>query len=179
MGRGDGNNLYKGTNRFYDSGFQVVDNADNTKVLAIQCSGITAATTRTITVPDASITLRSNSASIQAAGNTTLTVAQSGEVFIGTEAGVQTYTLPIATTAGLRYTFVAGNAGGEVLVTPNAADSIKCKATVDQGASVAPVAGTGIKNTAATNVLGDNITLVSDGVSAWYMVAQSGIWASQ
>lgn len=110
----------------------------------------------------------------------TLTVAESSKVVIATKASAtQTFTLPIATTEGLSYTFIAGSAAGEILVTPNAADAILIKATVDQGASVAPAAGTGIKNTAATNVLGDMITLVADGVSKWYMVGQSGIWASQ
>lgn len=111
---------------------------------------------------------------------TTLTAAQSDKVIVATKASAtQTFTLPIATTKGLVFTFVCGNVGGELLVTPNAADSILIKATVDQGASVAPAAGTGVKNTALTNVLGDMLSLVSDGVSKWYMVAQSGIWASQ
>jgi len=35
-----------------DSSFQIVDNADNTKQVEFQCSGITTATLRTITIPD-------------------------------------------------------------------------------------------------------------------------------
>lgn len=37
---------------FHDSGFRLRDNSDATKQLAIECSGITTATTRTLTVPN-------------------------------------------------------------------------------------------------------------------------------
>lgn len=115
-----------------------------------------------------------------AAGSQTMTTAMANRVVIATEAGVQTFTLPTAASlAGSAYTFVCGNAGGEILVTPNAADQISSKGLVDHSTSVKPTAGTGIKNTAATNVLGDHITLVSDGVLTWHEVAGAGIWASQ
>jgi hypothetical protein len=40
-----------------DSGFRIRDDSDNTKQLAFECSGITTATTRTMTVPDESGTI--------------------------------------------------------------------------------------------------------------------------
>jgi len=40
-----------------DNGFRVRDNTDNTKQLAFECSGITAATTRTMTIPDSNGTI--------------------------------------------------------------------------------------------------------------------------
>lgn len=40
-----------------DSGFRVQDNVDSSKQLAFQCSGISSATTRTLTVPDESGTI--------------------------------------------------------------------------------------------------------------------------
>ena len=46
-----------GGNEFDDSLFRIIDNLDNTKKLAFQVSGLTTATTRTITVPDANFTL--------------------------------------------------------------------------------------------------------------------------
>jgi len=111
---------------------------------------------------------------------TTLTSAESGKVVIATKASAtQTFTLPAATVAGATFTFKAGHAGGEILVDPAGTDVIQAKATNDAGADVTPAGGTGIKNTAGTNVIGDYITLVADGVSKWYTVAQSGIWASQ
>lgn len=42
---------------FQDSGFEIYDNSDNTKKIAFEASGITAGQTRTITVPDASLTM--------------------------------------------------------------------------------------------------------------------------
>jgi hypothetical protein len=40
-----------------DSGFRVRDNSDNTKQLAFECSGITTATTRTMSIPDTNGTI--------------------------------------------------------------------------------------------------------------------------
>lgn len=118
---------------------------------------------------------------IVASGDKTVTSAMSGRVFMATAAtGTQTFTLPDAgTTAGLTYQFICGHASGEILIDPASGDKLRIKATEDAGASVAPAAGTGIKNTAATNVLGDHIDLVFDGVDTWHMIGQSGIWASQ
>lgn len=45
---------------FTDTGFRVVDDGDSTKKIALQASGITTGTTRTLTVPDASGTLTLN-----------------------------------------------------------------------------------------------------------------------
>lgn len=119
-------------------------------------------------------------AAVVASGDTTVTVAMSGRMFIATAAsGTQTFTLPNAgTTQGYEYEFVCGHASGEVLITPNAGDKIVCKATVD-GAVVAPAAGTGVKNTAATNIIGDHLRLKFDGVDTWYAISQAGTWASQ
>lgn len=116
-----------------------------------------------------------------ASGDKTVTAAMSGRVFMATaSSGTQTFTLPDAgTTAGYYYQFICGYASGEILINPATGDKIRIKATEDAGASVAPAAGTGVKNTAATNVLGDHIELVFDGVDTWHMVGQSGIWASQ
>jgi hypothetical protein len=106
--------------------------------------------------------------------------ANSGAVFLSTKAsGNQTYTLPSAVTPGLVFTFLTGSAAGEVLINPVGTDTLTIKATVDQGASIVTVTPLGIKNTAATNVVGDLITLISDGISNWWMIGQSGIWATQ
>jgi len=102
-----------------------------------------------------------------------------GLISIGTKAsGNQTYTLPAAQVAGLIFTFVCGSAAGEILVNPVGTDTISIQAT-NGGASVVTAAGIGIKNTAATNVLNDRVTLVSDGVSQWWAIEQAGIWATQ
>lgn len=44
-----------------DNGFRIRDNADNTKQVAFECSGISGSTTRTLTVPDDSGTIASES----------------------------------------------------------------------------------------------------------------------
>lgn len=118
---------------------------------------------------------------VTAAVSDALTVADSNRTFVCTlGSGTQTFTLPKASLlAGMVVTFVCGSAAGEILINPNAADQISAKGLVDHSTSVKPAAGTGIKNTAATNVLGDHITLVSDGVLTWHEVSGAGIWASQ
>lgn len=60
------------TTEFSDSEFRVQDNADATKQLAFECSGITTATTQTVTIPDASGTMTLNGAT-QTLTNKTLT----------------------------------------------------------------------------------------------------------
>jgi hypothetical protein len=121
-------------------------------------------------------------AEVVASGDKTVTAAMSGRTFIATaSSGTQTFTLPDAgTTQGLTYSFVCGHASGEILITPASGDSIVGKTHgAENGTGIAPAAGTGIKNTAATNVVGDFCTLVFDGVSAWYMTSVAGVWASQ
>ncbi len=109
----------------------------------------------------------------------TLAVSDSGKVCIATRASsTQTFTLPAATTEGLTFTFVCGHASGEINIDDAGADSFAVKAAED-GASVIVAATVGIQNTAGTNILGDRITLVADGVSRWYALDQSGIWATQ
>ena len=107
-----------------------------------------------------------------------VSAAINGKVFIATKASAtQTFTLPAASTAGLQYTFICGDAGGELKILGSAGDTIKLK-TAAGGTLLSIAADTGIKNTAATNIVGDTITLVSDGVTFWYAVSQNGIFAS-
>lgn len=107
-------------------------------------------------------------------------VADSGRVYVQTRSSTTvTYTLPAA-AAGLTYTFVCGDAGSEILITPAAGDAIVTKIHAAQdGTALAPAAGTGIKNTAATNVAGDSITLVALDATTWYGTSIIGLWASQ
>jgi len=117
---------------------------------------------------------------IPTATTRTLTADESGKLVIATlGSGTQTFTLPAATNEGCIFTFKCGHASGEILIDPAGTDVIQSKATNDQGADITPAGGTGIKNTAATNVIGDYITLIADGVDTWRTVAQSGIFASQ
>lgn len=110
----------------------------------------------------------------------TVTAAMSGRMFVDVKgSATTTFTLPSA-AAGLWYTFVCGSAAGEILITPATGDAIVTKIhAANDGTALAPAAGTGIKNTAATNVAGDCITLVALDATTWYGVGMTGVWASQ
>lgn len=116
----------------------------------------------------------------QATASKSVSAAESGTMFVDTQgAATTTFTLPGA-AAGLNYTFVCGSAAGEILITPASGDAIVTKIhAAENGTALAPAAGTGIKNTAATNVAGDMISLVALDATTWYGVAMTGLWASQ
>lgn len=109
-----------------------------------------------------------------------VTADESGKVFVQTRSSTTvTYSLPAA-AAGLEYTFVCGHADSEILITPVSGDAIVTKIhAAENGTALAPAAGTGIKNTAATNVAGDFIRLVALDDTTWYGVGMAGLWASQ
>jgi len=107
----------------------------------------------------------------------------SGRIYVGTAtSGTQTYTLPAVATAGVYFTFIAGHASGEILITTDSTDTLVMTSFAAVGADADTgivTVTTGIKNTAATNAIGDSITLVSSGTK-WFSVGiTSGIWASQ
>jgi hypothetical protein len=117
-----------------------------------------------------------------------LTANDCGNVYVATAtSGTQTYTLPAATNAGCMFTFIAGHAGGEILidaaadaqgfvVTTFAAVGADADTSILTEADGAP----GIKNTAGTNAIGDSLTIVADGTLTWLGVGIStGIWAAQ
>ena len=51
---------------FSDADFRVADNADQSKKLAFEVSGIATATTRTVTVPDKNLTIQAQAALLDA-----------------------------------------------------------------------------------------------------------------
>ena len=111
----------------------------------------------------------------------TVTASDTGTTYIAKRSSsTQTFTLPSASTAGLTYTFINGHVDGMIYIKGQSGDTINCKSNADgtDRVSVSVLATTGLRNNAATNVLGDNITLVSDGISTWWMTAQSGIFSS-
>jgi hypothetical protein len=122
------------------------------------------------------------------AATRTLTVGECGAVIVATKgSATQTFTLPAATNAGCQFTFIAGHADGEILIdaaadaqgfvyTHFAAVGADADTAIVTEADGAP----GIKNTAATNAIGDSLTLVADGTVTWLGVGiASGIWAAQ
>ena len=116
----------------------------------------------------------------------TLLASECGSVVIDNgSSSTQTYTLPAVANAGCQFTFIAGDAGGEILI--NASTTITCVITtfgaVGTDADTTIVSDsscqTGLKNTAATNAIGDNLTLVSDGTRWLGVGITGGIWAAQ
>jgi hypothetical protein len=119
--------------------------------------------------------------SVTSADTIAIAAADSGTVYVSTKASAtQVFTLPTAATAGLQYTFVCGNAGTEIHVGVTGAETIATKTHgANDATGIITTATTGLlKNTAASNVVGDFITLVSDGVSRWYGVSIAGVWSA-
>jgi len=113
----------------------------------------------------------------------TLLVGDSGMVFVAMlGSSTQTYTLPSVATAGVEFTFVCGHASGEILVTTAGTDPLVITTLTSVGSDIDSAivsVTTGIKNTAATNAIGDTLTIVSDGVTWFGLGITSGIWATQ
>jgi hypothetical protein len=115
------------------------------------------------------------------AATATLTTAESGKALVCTaSSGTQVFTLPSAAVPGQKFTFICGHASGEILVNPITGQNIVGKTHgAENGTGIATANDAGIKNTAATNVIGDFCTLVSGGGTTWYMTSVAGVWAAQ
>jgi hypothetical protein len=162
-----GNNTFTGTNTF--SGSLVASGGVTGNVTGNLTGNVTGAIT-SATLPTEAVTAETEA----------VNSAESGKVYVQTRASTTvTFTLPLA-AAGLTYTFVCGHADSEILITPQTGDAIVGKTHgAENGAGIAPAAGTGIKNTAATNVVGDHCTLTALDATTWYMTSVAGVWASQ
>ena len=141
--------------------------------------------TKPVMVDDALSNVEAFAKNIRIWSDTTATImvaaSDSGTTYIAKRSSsTQTFTLPSASTAGLTYTFINGHVDGMIYIKGQSGDTINCKSNADgtDRVSVSVAATTGLRNNSATNVLGDNITLVSDGSSTWWMTAQSGIFSS-
>lgn len=130
-----------------------------------------AAGTVTFTNAPTSPAVRATATSALVGATVVLTAADSGKVLINASTSASpSWTLPAAAN-GLFYSFVCANTTAGFTVT--AAGTIHAKTT----ASGTAVSGTTLTNTQATAVVGDSITLVSDG-TAWWPVGQSGTFAA-
>jgi hypothetical protein len=115
----------------------------------------------------------------QAIAAETLDVNDCGSIILNGTNGAS-FVLPDAAAAngGCVYTLV--NTGARTAVgigfSPNASDSISgsCGAVVIDGG-----ANKDLLNTALTHEVGDSVSIVSDGTSAWYILSCNGIWAHE
>lgn len=167
---------------FIDNVFRVLDDGDNTKELAFECSGITTGTTRTLTIPNASGTiglvtgLNANGIAFASDGNTITSTAAAtdGQLLIG-----DTGSNPVAGTlasADGSVTITLG-AGTIDLSAPGAAFTW----SIETGASADLVAGTGIianrgtlvtLTLPATSTLGEPFKIVNIG-AGFVKIAQN------
>lgn len=102
-----------------------------------------------------------------------LTAADSGSVNINrSTSGSPSWTLPAATTSGLDFTFVTANTTAGFTITGAQVIHAKTSAT-----GTAITTTTTLTNTQGTAVVGDAITIVSDGL-VWWITSQTGIFAA-
>ena len=146
-----------------------------TSIATMSQAGVLAGTVRPVTVGTT--------------GTYKVTAADCGRIYIATAtSGTQTYTLPtVASVPGCMLTFIAGHAGGEILIDA-AADAqgfvmvqfTAVGADADTGIVTEADGAPGIKNTAGTNAISDQCTFISDGVLTWHGLGIcTGIWAAQ
>lgn len=101
-----------------------------------------------------------------------LTAADSGSVNINrSTSGSPSWTLPAATTSGLDFTFLTANTTTGYTVTGAQVIHAKTSAT-----GTAITTTTTLTNTQGTAVVGDAISIVSDG-AVWWITSQTGIFA--
>lgn len=101
-------------------------------------------------------------------GDTTLAAADSGKIVV-VNGDDKTVTLP-ATALGLFFTFVIQSVGGSAgfKISPVAADKINFGTD-----------NKGLINSTGTDVVGDSVTIVGDGVDGWIVTDMHGIWAAE
>lgn len=102
----------------------------------------------------------------------TVTEADNGRTFVATAVDL-VFTLP-ATKNGLEYTFYTGLASTTtgLSISPAAADKIN-------GLGITAADNKDLINTAATDAVGDCVTIRGDGVDGWYVVSIRGTWARE
>jgi hypothetical protein len=103
----------------------------------------------------------------------TALMASSGTTYVANSTTSIVVTLP-ATQVGLKYTLVLGDvtsSGGHAF-SPNANDKI-----IGNGFTTAD--DKDVVCSAATDVVGDFITLIGDGNLGWYIVGIKGTWARE
>lgn len=140
------NKAWTGTHSWLDNSWTLKDNVDNTKILAFQLSGISAGTTRTLTIPDASGTI----ALLGSANGAALTKVDDTNV-TATFGGSPTTALLAATSITLGWTGqLAVTRGGTGLATVAQGDILYA----DASNSIVALA----KNASATRYLSNTGT---------------------
>lgn len=140
-----------------DSLFRIAGSSDSTKLVAFEVDGLTTGTTRTITVPDANLTLVGTTTT-QTLTNKTLTSPQinfgsdaRGDLMVRDSGGTTTR-LPIGTSGQILSVSSAGDP--EWIANPSAADaSTLVKGVVEIATTAEIIAGTSLGGTGAKLVV--------------------------
>jgi len=125
---------------FPDSGFRIVGSSDSTKKLAFEVDGFTASNTRTITFPDADLTIPA--------------VTAKGDLVAASASGTLARVAVSATD-------------GDTLIADSTADSgLSYRTKISVGTTVATTSGTSVTIDAAVPSWVKRITLLFNGVSS-------------
>lgn len=111
-----------GTTTFLDTAFRVQDNVDATKQLAFEASGITTATTRTLTVPDANGTMVLDTATQTLTNKSIVTTQLTGVLAAAQEPA---HTGDVTNTAGSLALTIAAGAVTPAKMSNGAANSFR------------------------------------------------------
>lgn len=104
--------------------------------------------------------------------NTTLTAADNGTVILANAVDL-VVTLP-STILGFTVTFITQTASATtgLSISPAAADKI-------QGKGITSVDNKDRINSAASDAVGDLLTIVGDGTDGWWVTDERGTWAQE
>lgn len=167
---------------FDDSTFRIYDDGDNTKEIAFQASGITTATTRTITMADQDINLTPTSGSFQASDADLTALAALSSTGMIARTGAATYAERTLTEGtGIDITNGDGVSGNptitfdvtEVATIPTSVGSDS--GTVTPSGNSFSIVGT---NGISTSGSGATLTIDGSGAGAWRQVASATASAS-
>ena len=90
------------------------------------------------------------------------------------------FTLPAVTAdlKGMKLHAICAVEGAQATFTPASADGIYGTTNASTNVVFSGTDGAGIKNTSVSALKGDNITLMCDGSTGWYVVGCHGVWAN-
>lgn len=163
--------------------WRFVDTTDTTKKVAIDASALTTATTRTITLPDADITLGSvggrravySADALDAAAVVTLTAAYSGAV-IDLDMATVTVNLPALTSSnagvqGIFFTFITTATATAQVIAAQSGDILHGGVTVMS-------TGAGVENDAFSSNGTSNLVITMNGTTKGGIIGSRwDVWA--